>query len=82
MDKKDMLEQIMAFDFSLIDLGLYLDTHSNDAEAIRMHKEYKEESDKLRKEYEMQHGPLTPGTTSETTWNWIDDPWPWEKMFM
>ena len=54
MDKKDMLEQIMAFDFSLIDLGLYLDTHSNDAEAIRMHKEYKEESDKLRKEYEMQ----------------------------
>ena len=38
--KKQLLKEIMALNFAINDLALYLDTHPNDSSAIRLHSEY------------------------------------------
>ena len=81
MNRNDMLCQLMALNFSLIDLNLYLDTHPDDAEAIEAYKDLEKEFNSLKKEYEKSYGQLTPGTIKNDQWTWISDPWPWEKMF-
>ena len=65
----------------MIDLGLYLDTHPSDSEAIELFNDYKNECNSLKKAYEEKFGPLTMGTTNQNCWNWTQDPWPWEHMF-
>ena len=42
MDKNYMC-QLMAIHFSMIDLNLYLDTHPNDSNAIKMYQELQKE---------------------------------------
>jgi len=81
MNNKDMLSQLMALKFSLIDLNLYLDTHPCDADTIATFKELQKEYEDLKAEYEQKFGTLTPGTISKTEWTWLSEPWPWEKMF-
>lgn len=81
MNRNDMLCQLMALNFSLIDLNLYLDTHPNDTKTIEAYNELNKEYTTLKKEYEETFGTLTPGTIKNNQWTWISDPWPWEKMF-
>ena len=40
MKRHEMIDQIKALDFSIIELGLYLDTHPEDQKALCMHREY------------------------------------------
>lgn len=81
MERNEMMEQIMALKFTLIDLGQYLDTHPYDDNAIKYFNDYKEELNKLWKEYEEKYAPLTAGSNNTEFWEWISDPWPWENMF-
>lgn len=73
-----MLNEIMALNFAINDLALYLDTHPNDRNAIRLHCEYSERQISLTEEYQRLYGPLTINFMSDT-WDWIDEPWPWER---
>ncbi len=81
MNERNMLlSRIKKYDFALKELNLYLDTHPNCRRALAMFNEYK----KLRKdavsEFTQKFGPLTPVENNDTQhWNWIDDPWPWER---
>ncbi len=77
-NKESLLREIMALNFAVNDLVLYLDTHPNDNRAIRMHNEYSEKVVKLTALYQEKFGPLTVNFTSDT-WDWIDEPWPWER---
>lgn len=81
MNRCDMLSQLMALHFSMIDLNLYLDTHPTDSDTIETYKDLENEYNSLKKEYEEIYGTLTPGTIKNSQWTWISDPWPWEKMF-
>lgn len=76
--KKQLLKEIMVLNFAINDLALYLDTHPNDANAIRMHSKYSEKQIALTAEYQKLYGPLTINFMSDT-WDWIDEPWPWER---
>ena len=76
--KDEMLNRIMALNFAINDLTLYLDTHPNDTNAINMHCKYSEEQISLTQEYQRLYGPLTINFMSNT-WDWIDEPWPWER---
>lgn len=76
--RESMLNEIMALNFAINDLTLYLDTHPNDSNAIRMHCEYSERQISLTEEYQRLYGPLTINFMSNT-WDWIDEPWPWER---
>lgn len=78
VSRESMLNKIMALNFAINDLALYLDTHPNDQNAIRMHCEYSEKQISLTSEYQRLYGPLTINFISNT-WDWIDEPWPWER---
>ena len=75
--KKKLLKEIMDLNFAINDLALYLDTHPNDNNAIRMHCEYSNKQIDLTAEYQKLYGPLTINFMSDA-WDWIDEPWPWD----
>lgn len=73
------LHELQALGFAIVELGQYLDTHSNDMEAFELFKSYGQLYRKGREEYEKMHGPLTKAAASMgESYTWLKDPWPWE----
>lgn len=77
-NREKLLREVMAADFALIDLNLYLNTHPWDQNTINLHNQMSEQAKMLRSRYENLYGPLTAGTPSKCPWQWIECPWPWE----
>ncbi len=79
MNKKQLLTRLSAIDFTLTELRLFLDTHSDDEMALEMFDKYSKRYQTLKKQYEEQFGPLTlNGKNSD---DWLCDPWPWDNDF-
>jgi len=75
-----LLEEIQAIDFVIVELNLYLDTHPDDFDAINQFNEMTEQSMKLKIQYEEKFGPLMNFGRSYSNYpfNWVDTPWPWQ----
>ncbi len=75
-----LLEEIQAIDFVIVELNLYLDTHPDDFEAIKQFNELTEQSLKLKIQFEQEFGPLMNFGRSYANYpfNWVDTPWPWQ----
>jgi spore coat protein JB len=75
-----IMEQLQAVDFVLIELTLYLDTHPDDMEAIQQFNQFTKERKRIKKTFESQFGPLLQygNSYSGYPWNWKDSPWPWQ----
>ncbi len=79
-ERECMLKDLQALDFKLYDLGLYLDTHPFDEDALCEYQTTADEALDKREEYEAMYGPLTQEmAATDTAWTWIDNPWPWER---
>ncbi len=79
-EKNELFRKVQAADFAAYDLLLYLDTHPCCQSALTLYKEKCDEAKALRCEYEKSYGPLTPcSSCGETPWQWIKNPWTWEK---
>lgn len=73
------LVELMALDFAVDELGLYLVTHPDDQEALQLYWAYIKLSKEGREKYEKQYGPLLQtDLTPEDGYAWIKDPWPWD----
>jgi spore coat protein JB len=74
------LHDLMAIDFVLLELNLYLDTHPRDQQAIQQFNEFVTRRAKLATEYERHYGPLMNfgHSLSPSPWAWNDGPWPWQ----
>ena len=68
--------QVMAF--AIQELALYLDTHRDDREALELYQMYQRMYHDAAKEYTQRCGPLTHKDPTEGSYQWLDDPWPWE----
>ena len=72
--------ELMALDFVVQELKLYLDTHGDDKEAfealktcIRLYMEGK-------KRYVEKYGPVSfEDVRLDDSYSWIDAPWPWQS---
>lgn len=74
-----LLGDLMALEFAVDDLQLFLDTHPNDRETLEMRRYYMEQIKACRREYTKMHGPITLMEMEHSSHNtWLDDPWPWE----
>lgn len=74
-----LLHQIQTLAFAMTELGLYLDTHKEDQDAMDLFGKYRELYGELAAEYESKHGPLTQMEAGGNGgYDWTDDPWPWE----
>ncbi len=79
-DKQKLMRRIQAEDFVLYETVLYLDGHPENRKALAYYQKHNAIAKSLRAEYEQKYGPLTIcGNESETEWQWIKNPWPWEK---
>jgi len=73
------LHELMAMDFAIDELGLYLTTHSEDREALALYWSYIRMAREARKKYEAENGPLFQTDITEGGFKWLNDPWPWEE---
>ncbi|HQA60459.1 MAG: spore coat protein CotJB [Tepidanaerobacteraceae bacterium] len=80
-DMVDLLKEIMAVDFVVYELALFLNTHPTDRRALEDHNNFARRSQELRAMYEKKYGPLTLGSVSEFPYQYINNPWPWEIRY-
>lgn len=73
------LSELMALDFAIDELGLYLTTHADDQDALNLYWTYIKLANEGRKKYEAAYGPLLQTTPTPGEYKWLNDPWPWEK---
>ena len=73
------LNQLRALDFVVQEMGLYLDTHPDDAEAFALFRQYAELEKTARESYVAQYGPLSQNDAAmDSRYTWVDGPWPWQ----
>lgn len=72
------LTELQVLSFALLELGMYLDTHKDDQEALKMYRAYQEIYHKGMMEYSQKYGPMMHCIPTEGEYRWLDDPWPWE----
>ena len=76
------LAELQALCFVIAELGLYLDTHSDDKEAFDLYKEYVAMERDGRRRYEAMYGPITQTASAEAgKYTWLNNPWPWEDRY-
>lgn len=82
MDKDKMSCELMALQFALTDLNLYLDTHPEDTDAIRLYNNIVAKRKVLEETYQSMYGPLTASHygNSDSFFDWVCDPWPWQDQ--
>lgn len=73
------LVELMALEFAMKELNLYLDTHAQDHEVLQLYLSYVKLAKEGREKYQKLYGPLTPAAmTAEGGYTWLNDPWPWD----
>lgn len=72
------LTELMALDFAIQELGLYLTTHRDDKEALELYWSYVRLGKQGREKYIEQYGPLCETDITPGSFKWLNDPWPWE----
>lgn len=73
------LVELMALDFAIQELGLYLTTHAEDQEALGLYWSYIQMAKEGREKYARRCGPLLEtDLTPEDGFAWLKDPWPWD----
>ena len=72
------LAELQALEFVILELGIYLDTHKDDAEAFAMFKQFSAMEKAAKAAYESKYGPITKETAAAgDTYQWLSEPWPW-----
>ena len=75
------LSELMALDFVLDELELYLDTHKDDKEAFATYQSFLRLAAEGHKKYVSLYGPISQtDMLGATSYNWINNPWPWDYM--
>lgn len=80
MCKEDLMNLIQSTNFTVIELGLYLDTHPECPCGLAAYEDYSELLKKAVKIYERKYEPLSIyGVENDGSWDWVQSPWPWQK---
>lgn len=81
MEKNDLLNSIMIYQFCAVDLNLFLDSFPEDKNASEDYCKVSAKLDQLYDEYENNYGPLRNfgQAFNENPKAYINSPWPWEN---
>lgn len=75
----NVMSDLQSLKFAVQELGLYLDTHREDADALALYRKYQQLYNEKEKEYLQKRGPLSrKDIMHDSEYLWISDPWPWE----
>ena len=75
------LKTVQKYMFAAYDLQLFLDTHPNDSEALKMYSDVVKKAEDARADFEKRYGPLSAFSAAYDTqnWQWNENPWPWDN---
>ena len=81
-DCKAMLRKLQTVEFSMYDTMLYLDIYPDCKEALSYYCKLRQERDALRQALAKRcRRPVTAvETDTESGWDWISSPWPWDPV--
>ncbi len=66
--------------FAMLDTHLFLNTHPDSAEALAYFYKKKAAFEDAKKNFTERFGPVMPGGDNDaSSWNWVDEPWPWQE---
>ena len=72
------LAELQALEFVVLELGIYLDTHKDDAEEFNLFKQFSAMEKAAKAAYESKFGPITKeAAAAGDSYQWLCDPWPW-----
>ncbi|TDX45307.1 spore coat protein CotJB [Orenia marismortui] len=77
-EQLEMLKELMALDFYLVELSLFLNTHPNNRQALEDHNMIVREYKELKMDYVRRYGPLCTNCVSKYPWQYIETEWPWQ----
>ena len=73
------IAELMALDFVIDELELYLDTHAEDTEAFGLYQDLLALRREARERYVRLYGAITQcDQFGQDAYTWLKDPWPWE----
>ena len=70
--------EVMTLGFAVHELGLYLDLHPSDCEALELFNAYASQLNEAKRKYEEKHGPLSMKSGGGDEYTWAKMPWPWD----
>ena len=74
-----MQHQLQALNFAVSELGLYLDTHPTDQDALDLFNQYSEMYEDVLQKFEEAKGPTMQMRAGMSgSYRWTEGPWPWE----
>lgn len=78
-EKASPLGELQALCFAMGELGLYLDTHPEDADALTLFNQYRALYAEGLEKYQAAYGPLSQKDAgADGAYAWLKDPWPWD----
>ena len=73
------MTEMMAIDFVVDELELYLDTHTEDEEAFALYQTMLALQQEARERYVRRCGPISQSDMlGAESYTWLSGPWPWE----
>ena len=73
------LAELMAIDFVIDELELYLDTHAEDREAFELYQTFLALCREARRRYTERYGAISQSDMlGADSYGWLSDPWPWD----
>ncbi len=78
-EQERLLKRISAYDFAILELQIFLDTHPMNKQANMKLEEYTTKSNVLTTEYEQKFGPIQADNIELNRLAWISNPWPWDN---
>ena len=80
-DCKALMRRLQKVEFSLVDTVIYLDAYPECKKALDYYHKLLSERDALRQALSSKcKRPMSPFENgSDTEWDWIKSPWPWES---
>jgi spore coat protein JB len=78
-DRMNDLRTLQAAAFVVDEVGLYLQGHPTNKNALNYYSKAVKELKDLTDKYEKAYGPLTMVNAGGPVWNWIQGPWPWQN---
>ncbi|MGO5066739.1 spore coat protein CotJB [Clostridium sporogenes] len=81
--RKELLFMIQQYEFTAVELNLYLDNYPENKKALEYFNEISCKLEELIETYEKRFGPLFNFgfSRSDSPWKWVTEPWPWEKEY-
>ena len=79
MTCESMMKKIHELEFAVTDLNLYLDTHPENTEALKMLTQLSATLKSMKYEYAQKCGPIVVTDVSDNTpFEWVQGKWPWQ----